>query len=129
MSGFKMAPEASLKAALRGLTTGFGSRWAVGGGSGGDGLIQTAGTLLGAAGTLLPTLLPRRQQRLPRPTDTAPAADSTPSPPFPWRTESLPWRSVQFLNHTRYAQCPRPMREFCMALTGNTASSFSNSRK
>src|SRR3954464_9490738 len=52
MSEFKMAPEASSKPLLRGLTTGFGSRWAVGGGSGGDGLIQTAGTLLDSAGTL-----------------------------------------------------------------------------
>jgi hypothetical protein len=41
-----MAPEDSSKPLLRGLTTGFGSRWAVGGGSGEGRLIQTAGTLL-----------------------------------------------------------------------------------
>src|SRR4051794_24251819 len=34
MSEFKMAPEASSKPLLRGLTMGFGSRWVVGGGLG-----------------------------------------------------------------------------------------------
>src|SRR3954451_22496841 len=68
MSEFKMAPEASSKPLLRGLTTGFGSRWAVGGGSGEDGLIQTAGTLpcgeQGNASALLRRLRPVRR-RLP----------------------------------------------------------------